>query len=69
MNIDFSILDFGQNTRSATSTAEASAYVELRHKEKNISIFGCGISTSITMAPILAVVSAVNKFLTYNKNN
>ncbi len=69
LNIDFSILDFGQNTRSATSTAEASAYVELRHKEKNISIFGCGISTSITMAPILAVVSAVNKFLTYNKNN
>ncbi len=67
LKIDFSILDFGQNTRSATSTAEASAYVELRHKAKNLSIFGCGISTSITMAPILAVVSAVNKYLIHNK--
>ena len=63
LQIEFSIADFGQNTRSATSTAEAAAYVELKHKNENKSIFGCGISTSITLAPILAVLSAVNKFI------
>ncbi len=58
--LNFTLKDFGQNTRSATSKAEASAYVELVN-ENNISVFGCGINTSITLAPILAVVSAINK--------
>ena len=61
-NLSFRLADFGQNTRSATSKAEAAAYVELvREDGKNESIYGVGIDTSITMAPIRAVVSALNK--------
>ena len=56
-------VDFGQNTRSATSKAEAAAYVELVKEENGeaVSVYGVGIDTSITMAPIRAVVSALNK--------
>ena len=59
-NLTFKLKDFGQNTRSATSKAEAAAYVELVDKD-DVSVFGCGIHTSITLAPILAVISAINK--------
>ena len=61
--LSFRLADFGQNPRSATSKAEAAAYVELVVGEGNDakSIFGVGIDTSITMAPIRAVVSALNK--------
>ena len=59
-NLEFALKDFGQNTRSATSKAESAAYVELKDKNDQ-SIFGCGIHTSITLAPILAVISAINK--------
>ena len=61
-DLQFTLEDFGQNTRSATSKAEAAAYVELKIKNGQRSIFGCGINTSITLAPILAVISALNKF-------
>ena len=60
-NFKFTLEDFGQNTRSATSKAEAAAYVELKIENGKKSIFGCGINTSITLAPILAVISALNK--------
>jgi len=60
-DLKFTLEDFGQNTRSATSKAEASAYVELKVKNGTKSIFGCGIDTSITLAPIIAVISAINK--------
>ena len=61
--LSFRLADFGQNTRSATSKAEAAAYVELVVGEGNDvkSIYGVGIDTSITMAPIRALVSALNK--------
>ena len=61
--IKFRLTDFGQNTRSATSKAEAAAYVELSVPDKNgeRSVFGVGIDTSITKAPIKAVVSALNR--------
>ncbi len=59
-NLEFTLKDFGQNTRSATSKAESAAYVELQDKNDQ-SVFGCGIHTSITLAPILAVISAINK--------
>ena len=59
-NLEFTLKDFGQNTRSATSKAESAAFVELKDKNDQ-SIFGCGIHTSITLAPILAVISAINK--------
>ena len=60
-DLDFTLEDFGQNTRSATSKAESSAYVELKINDGKDSIYGCGIDTSITVAPILAVLSALNK--------
>ncbi len=60
-NLQFTLEDFGQNTRSASSKAESSAYVELKINDGKDSIYGCGINTSITVAPILAVLSAINK--------
>ena len=60
-DLNFTLEDFGQNTRSATSKAESSAYVELKINGGKDSIYGCGINTSITLAPILAVLSAINK--------
>ena len=61
-DLKFRLADFGQNTRSATSRAEAAAYVELVKEidGKAVSVYGVGIDTSITMA-IRAVVSALNK--------
>ncbi|MDA9930088.1 2-isopropylmalate synthase [Alphaproteobacteria bacterium] len=61
--LSFKLADFGQNTRSATSKAEAAAYVEIvvEVEGKSLSIYGVGIDTSITMAPIRAVISALNK--------
>ena len=62
-DLEFRLADFGQNTRSATSRAEAAAYVELVTEDNSTatSVYGVGIDTSITMAPIRAVVSALNK--------
>ncbi|MGC6520157.1 MAG: 2-isopropylmalate synthase [Candidatus Puniceispirillaceae bacterium] len=62
-DLEFRLADFGQNTRSATSRAEAAAYVELVKDVDGaaVSVYGVGIDTSITMAPIRAVVSALNK--------
>jgi len=58
----FRLADFGQNTRSATSKAEAAAYVELHVPDADgRSVFGAGIDTSITKAPIKAVISAINR--------
>ncbi|HCV63089.1 MAG TPA: 2-isopropylmalate synthase [Alphaproteobacteria bacterium] len=60
--LSFRLADFGQNTRSATSRAEAAAYVELKvPDETGRSVFGAGIDTSITKAPIKAVISAINR--------
>ena len=58
--LEFRLADFGQNTRSATSKAEAAAYVELNIGNSR-SVFGVGIDTSITKAPIKAVISALNR--------
>ena len=60
-DLQFTLKDFGQNTRSATSKAESAAYVELKTNDGKDSIYGCGINTSITLAPVLAVLSAINK--------
>ena len=60
--LNFRLVDFGQNTRSSGSLAEAAAYIELKvPNEKGISVYGFGIDTSITLAPIKAVVSAINR--------
>ena len=58
----FRLNDFAQNTRSSTSKAEAAAYVELLvPDEGGRPVYGVGIDTSITLAPIKAVVSALNR--------
>lgn len=60
--LEFKLADFGQNTRSATSKAESAAYVELTiPSQEGRSVFGVGIDTSITKAPIKAVISALNR--------
>ena len=59
-SLQFKLADFGQNTRSSTSKAEAAAYVELKNSDGK-SVFGAGIDTSITKAPILALMSAINR--------
>ena len=59
--LDFTLADFGQNTRSSTSKAEAAAYVELKAGKDGRSIYGAGINTSITLAPLYALVSAINR--------
>lgn len=60
--LSFKLADFGQNTRSSSSQAEAAAYVELKTPDENgKSVFGAGIDTSITLAPIKAVISALNR--------
>jgi len=71
-DLNFRLADFGQNTRSATSKAEAAAYVELtigtedgtEDSANPRSVYGVGIDTSITRAPIRAVISAINKLVT-----
>ena len=61
-NLIFRLSDFSQNTRSSGSTAEAAAYIEIRVPDENgRSVFGVGIDTSITLAPIKAVLSAINR--------
>ena len=60
--LTFMLNDFGQNTRSSGSTAEAAAYIEIKVPDENgRSVFGVGIDTSITLAPIKAVISAINR--------
>ena len=61
-DVSFTLADFGQNTRSSTSKAEAAAYVELKD-DTGKSFYGAGIDTSITLAPIKAIISAVNRLV------
>ena len=61
-NLTFMLNDFGQNTRSSGSSAEAAAYIEIKVPDENgRSVFGVGIDTSITLAPIKAVIRAINR--------
>ena len=64
--LSFRLKDFGQHTRDATSRAESAAYVELVVGEgkQQRSVFGMGLDTSITLAPIKAVISAINRIET-----
>jgi 2-isopropylmalate synthase len=58
----FRLKDYTEHTRTAGSESEAAAYIELSVPDENgASVFGVGIDTSITLAPIKAVVSAINR--------
>ena len=65
-DVQFTLADFGQNTRSSTSKAEAAAYVELKDAD-GVSHYGAGIDTSITKAPIKAIISALNRLIDANE--
>ena len=52
-DLTFRLTDFGQNTRSSGSSAEAAAFIEIKVPDENgVSVYGVGIDTSITLAPI-----------------
>lgn len=60
-NLAFRLKDYNEHTRTAGSESEAAAYIELKVPDENgQSVFGVGIDTSITLAPIKAVISAIN---------
>jgi 2-isopropylmalate synthase len=60
--LEFRLKDYVEHTRSVGSDAEAAAYIELKvPDEGGQSVFGVGIDTDITLAPIKAVVSACNR--------
>ena len=59
--LTFMLNDFGQNTRSSGSTAEAAAYIEIKVPDENgRSVFGVGIDTSITLAPNFEISININ---------
>ena len=61
-NLTFRLKDYNEHTRTAGSESEAAAYIELKVPDENgQSVFGVGIDTSITLAPIKAVISAINR--------
>jgi 2-isopropylmalate synthase len=61
-NLAFKLKDYNEHTRTAGSESEAAAYIELKVPDENgQSVFGVGIDTSITLAPIKAVISAINR--------
>ena len=60
--LTFRFKDYEEHTRSVGSDAEAAAYIELKvPDDQGRSVWGVGIDTSITLAPIKAVVSALNR--------
>ena len=60
--VQFRLKDYAEHTRNFGSDAEAAAHIELLvPDESGKSVFGVGIDTSITMAPVRAVVSALNR--------
>jgi len=60
--LEFRLKDYAEHTRAVGSDAEAAAYIELKAPDENgQSIFGVGIDTDITLAPVKAVVSACNR--------
>ena len=61
-DLKFRLKDYTEHTRTAGSASEAAAYIELKVPDENgASVFGVGIDTSITLAPIKAVISALNR--------
>ena len=61
-DLAFRSKDYTEHTRTAGSESEAAAYIELKVPDENgKSVFGVGIDTSITLAPIKAVISAINR--------
>ncbi|HEY9567548.1 MAG TPA: 2-isopropylmalate synthase [Thalassobaculum sp.] len=60
--LKFRLKDYAEHTRSIGSDAEAAAYIELKAPDEHgRSVFGVGIATDITLAPVKAVVSACNR--------
>jgi 2-isopropylmalate synthase len=61
--LSFKLIDYEEHTRAIGSNAQAAAYINLRYPDdEGRDVWGVGIDTSITLAPIKAVVSAINRF-------
>lgn len=57
---NFSLLDYRQHSIGGGSKTKAAAYIQLKHRDGAI-FNGCGISGSIEMAGLKALVSAFNR--------
>ena len=62
LDIDVSIVDYQEHAITAGSDADAAAYVEC--EVNGTPVHGAGIASSISVASLRAVVSAVNRALT-----
>lgn len=62
LDIDVSIIDYQEHAITAGFDADAAAYVEC--EVNGIPVHGAGIASSINVASLCAVVSAVNRALT-----
>lgn len=58
--LDFAVLDYTQHTLAKSSDAQAVAYVRIGGTDGGTH-FGIGIDSSITRAPLHAIVAAVNR--------
>jgi len=60
--LEFSFSDYAQHALESNSDARAAAYVRILGKAGN-AVWGVGVHNDITMASVLALVSAVNREL------
>ena len=59
-DLKFNLADFGQNT-FIIITSRSQPMWNCVYQMKTASVFGAGVDTSITLAPIKAVISTLNR--------
>lgn len=65
-NLEFRFVDYAQHAIETDSDARAAAYVKIQDKAGR-PVWGVGVHNDITMASVLALVSAVNRDMDYLK--
>ena len=55
------IIDYSEHSLGKGSEAKAAAYVEVQREDNNLTTFGVGVDSNITLATIKAVFSAINR--------
>ncbi|SFC18834.1 2-isopropylmalate synthase [Pragia fontium] len=60
-NISLSVVDYTESALTQSSQAEAIAYLSI--KIAGDTFYGVGISSNIAVAPLIALISAMNRFL------